>query len=109
MENNEIKNLIIEARGGANPGRLSEILVSLSGWYATLAEELENIEVFWAEAWLEARKGVKSDTMADKTIEASRSGQNRTKLRIQLKYIEKVISSIKVRLRVKEGESFGRF
>ena len=106
MENNEIKNLILEARGGANPGRLAEIAVELSGYYATLSEQFSDIEIFRAERWLDIRKDVKSDTMAEKTWLASKDGQEWTKLRIQLKFIEKIIGVIKLRLKIKADEAY---
>ena len=109
MNNNEIKNLILEARGGANPGRLADIAVELSGYYATLSEQFGDIEIFRAERWLDIRKDVKSDTVAEKTWLASKEGQEWTKLRIQLKYIEKIISTIKLRLQVARGEAYNQF
>src|SRR3990167_8814221 len=105
----EIKKLILEARDGTSPGRLSEIGVSLSAYSSLLAEEFENLIVFQADAWLELRKGVTSDKMADKLWDATNEGKRSNVLRIQLKYIEKVISSINRRLRVKEGESYNRY
>ena len=106
----ELKKLILEAREeGLSPNRLSEILVSLTSWYATLAQELEDIEVFYAEQWLAMRKECKTDKATDMAWNSSESGKQRIRLRIQLKYIEKIISSIKVRLKVKENESWGRY
>ena len=107
-----IKALINEARDGTNPGRLSEIAVSLSGWYAYIAEQLDRVLVFKADRWLQIRNDderVKSDKMADRLWDASSEGKDEIHYRVQLKYIEKVISTIKMRLRIKEGESFGRF
>ena len=86
-KNNEIKNLIIESQTGASIGRLAEIAVQLSGYYATLSEQFGDIEVFRASRWLDIRKDVKSDTMAEKTWLATKEGQDWIKLRIQLKYI----------------------
>ena len=109
MENNEIKNLILEARGGTSPGRLAEIAVELSGHYAFLSEQFGDIEIFRAARWLDIRKDVKSDTMAEKTWLASKEGQEWTKLRIQLKFIEKCISTIRLRLKIAEGERYNQF
>ena len=106
---NRIKELIIQAAKGASPGDLSEIGVKLSAYSSLLAEEFENLIVFQADAWLELRKGVTSDKMADKLWDATNEGKRSNVLRIQLKYIEKVISSINRRLRVKEGESYNRY
>lgn len=102
-----IRALIEESRG-VNPSRLSEIQLELSAWYSTLAEELGNIEVFMADRWLELRKETKSDRMADRLWDATPEGKQRTKLRIQVKFIEKQISSIKRRLDVARQEAWNQ-
>lgn len=111
MNTEPIRKLILESREGATPPRLSEIAVELSSYYATLSEEMENVLVFKADRWLELRNKdyVKSDKMADKLWDASDEGKQEIRLRSQLKYIEKVLSNIRMRLRIREGESFGRY
>jgi len=100
------KELINEALN-ASPGRISEIAVELSGYYARLADELENVLVFKADRWLELRgkDHIKSDTMASRLWDATTEGKQEIQLRSQTKYLEKFISSLKLRLRVMEGES----
>lgn len=109
MDTQPIKDLLLEVQEGAGVGRLSDIAVQLTSFYATLSEEFKDIEVFRADRWLEIRKEVKSDTMAEKTWLATPEGKKWNELRIQLKYIEKTISSIKLRLRVAEGEAYGSY
>ncbi len=109
MDTTPIKNLIIESKGAISPDRLSEIAVELSSWYATISEKWSDIEVFRAERELAIRETVKSDRMAEKTYLASPEGKDWNRLRIQLKALEKHISSIKLRLRVKETEAYGRY
>src|SRR3990167_8864622 len=92
-----IKDLILEISDGASIPRLAEIAVQLTGYYARLSEEFGDIEVFRAERWLDIRKEVKSDTMAEKTYLAGDQGKLWNDKRIKLKYIEKVVSSIKLR------------
>ena len=106
---NRIKELITQAAKGASPGDLSEIGVKLSAYSSLLAEEFENLIIFQADMWLELRKGASSDKMADRLWDATKEGKRSNVMRLQLKYLEKVISSINRRLRVKEGESFNRF
>ena len=105
-----IKALIDESVGVA-PGRLSEIMVELSAWYARVGQQLEDILVFKADRWMEIRKrdDVKSDKVADRLWDVQSEGKEEIRFRSQLKYLEKVIGSIKFRLKIKEGESFGRF
>lgn len=105
----QIKKLILEVRENPAIGRLSEIRVELSGWYATLSQELEDILVFKADRWIDLRKDQSSDKSTDRAWDATEEGKRETRLRIQLKYIEKVMSSISFRLKVKEGESWGRY
>lgn len=109
METTPIKKLILEVQRGATPGRLAEIGVELSGWYARLSQELEDILVFKPERWMEMRKEYKSDKTTDRAWDATEEGKKETRLRIQTKYIEKVLSQIKVLLRVKENESYNRY
>ena len=104
-----IKDLILEISDGASIPRLAEIAVQLTGYYARLSEEFGDIEVFRAQRWLDIRKEVKSDTMAEKTYLAGDQGKLWNDKRIKLKYIEKVVSSIKLRLRVAEGEKYNQF
>ena len=108
-ETKTIKELIIETKLGTSPGRLSEIMVELSAHYALLSQEFEDIIVFMADRWLELRVTTKSDNMAEKLWNATEEGKKLTRLKIQTKYIEKVISSIKLRLRVLEGESRNQY
>ena len=104
----QVKSLIGESVS-ATPGRLSEILVELSSFYATIANKLEDILIFRADRWMELRAGQKSDTSTDRMWDSTPEGKDELRFRSQLKYIEKSISSIKMRLRVKEVESFGRY
>ena len=104
----DVKQLIQEA-SQTNPGRMSEIAVELSAWYATLSEQLENILVFKADRWVVLRDSHNSDRATDRAWDATDEGKQEIRLRSQLKYLEKFISSLKLRLKIKEGESFGRY
>ena len=109
MNTEPIRKLILEAGQPTSMDRFSEILVELTSYYATLAQEMEDILVFKADRWLDLRKEQKSDKMADRLWDASPEGKSEIRLRSQLKYLEKTISAIKMRLRVKEGESWGKY
>jgi len=109
-ETNEIRALILEVRSTEiTPRRLSEIASYLASCFANLSAQAEEIEVNYSPAWLELRKGVKSDSMAERLYDATPDGQRRIRLKFQLRYIEKVISSIKDRLKVRNNEAFNQY
>ena len=103
--------ILIDESVIATPGRLSEIMVELSAVYAYVGQKLEDILVFKADRWMELRQaeGIKSDKMADRLWDIQTEGKDEIRYRAQLKYLEKHLSSLKFRLKIKEGESFGRF
>jgi len=109
MQTEPIRQLILESKTATSMDRLSQILVELSSWFATLGQELEDILVFKADRWMELRGELKSDKSADRKWDSEPLGKNEIRLRSQLKYLEKVISAIKMRLRIKEGESYGKY
>lgn len=104
----KIKNLMLEAMT-ASPGRLSEIAIECTAWYAKYAEELEDILIFKTDRWLELRKDQKSDRSTDRMWDATEEGKQEIRLRSVVKTLEKFVSSIKLRLRIKEGESYGKY
>ena len=104
-----IKDLLLELADGASIGRMADIAVQLTGYYARLSEEFKDIEIFRADRWLAIRETVKSDTRAEKMWLASEDGKKWNDLRLKLKYVEKSISGIKLRLRVAEGEKYNQF
>jgi len=109
MRDEEIKKLIVEARTEPSPGRLSEIAVLLTTYYASLSEEIKDILIKKADEWIKLRVDHGSDRSTDRTWDATDDGKSEIKLRFQLKYVEKIISVIKLRLRILEGESRGQY
>lgn len=101
------KQLIEELAGSPSPGRLSEILVEFSSWYALLSEELKDILVFKPGRQIEMKANYKTVKEAEWAWEASEEGKKETALEIELKYLEKSMSAIKTRLRALEGERYG--
>lgn len=106
-----IKNLITEVKTGASPGpgRLAEIGVELAGYYANLAEEYSQLEVEYPALWSELRRDYKTDKATDMAYSATGSGMRMTKLKWQLRYIDKTTASINRLLRVKETEARNQF
>jgi len=105
----DIRKLIEEVRDGqASPPRLAVIQEQLAAEMYLLADELANIEVFWADWWLTKRKTASSDKATDMELDATPDGKQRMKLRFQLKYLERTISSIKRRLEISKAEMYNR-
>lgn len=90
------------------PGQLSEIRLELAGHYSLLADELQEILKIKPEKWIEIRKMVKSSAEADMLWAASEEGKREMALKWQLKVVEKLMSSIRLRLEVmsKEAQNF---
>lgn len=110
MDTKPVKDLILEVmEGDVAPGRLSEIVTQMSSWSATFGEALKNNQLFKADRWLEIRKDTKSDKMADRLWDATPEGKEEMVIRSQLKYLDKIISSMKLRLRTLENEAYGRY
>jgi hypothetical protein len=91
------------------PGKLSEYLVQLAGEYAFISSRLEEILKVKPQVWLKLREESKSDTQADKKWESSQDGLQEIIYKLQLKSIEKQLSSIKTRLHIYEMEARNQF
>lgn len=97
--------------GSLPPGELSNYQLILAGWYSYYAGQLEEIELNKSERWLKLRsqEGIKSDKQADRLWDSTEDGRNEIKLRWEMRRAERLISSIKTRLRVLEGEARAQF
>ena len=100
---------LIEESVDTHPGRVAEIMVELSAIYAYFSETLKNNQIFKADKWMELRATLKSDKSTDRMWDSLEEGKTEIKLRSILKAIEKQQSSIKLLLRTKENESWGRY
>ena len=103
----ELKELTEKLKSGENiaPGELSKYRLELSGWFAFYSGQLEDILKRKPEQWLEIRKTAGSDKMTDMRYNATEDGQEELALRLRLKSIEKIMSSIRLRLEIMEKES----
>lgn len=88
-----------------SPGELSEIQLHLSADYAAKALELQEVLTLKAEIWQVLRESRSSDKQADKKWDSMPEGIAEMGLRLQLRSLEKLMSSIKAHLRIKEVES----
>ncbi len=79
------------------------ILVS---WYARDSELMSGIEKRRGAAWQRLRKESKTDKETEMKYDESEDGQNRIELRYEMKAVEKMISSLRDRLRRMEMEVY---
>jgi tagatose-1,6-bisphosphate aldolase non-catalytic subunit AgaZ/GatZ len=103
------EQILEELKQSPNPGDLSEMLQWLSAEYGFCATQMEAIQIKKPDTWLELKKTSKSDAETDRKWELSEDGRNEIGYRWRLKGIEKVMSAIKTRIRVLEGESRNQY
>ena len=100
---------LIDKSVSAGPVELAQIAVELSSYYFTFAEKLKDIAVFKADQWMKLRADQKSDNSTDRKWDSTNEGKTEIELRSTLKGLEKHISNIKMRLKIEETASFGKF
>ena len=100
---------LIEKSVSVGPVELAQIAVELSSYYFTFGERLKDNQVFKADKWMELRKEQKSDTSTDRLWNSLPEGKEEIELRAILKGLEKHISNLKMRLKIEETASFGKF
>jgi len=88
-----------------SPSDLSKIRLELSGHLGLIAEELTAILEQKPGQWLELRKQSQSSSEADKKWEASELGIQEMKLRWDIKVVDKISSSLRLRLEVMDKEA----
>ncbi len=93
--------------GGVTPQRAADMRVQLSGYYSNLSGQLEEVLKIKPSAWLAIRghSDVKSDKAADRHWDGTELGIREMSLRMNLKRLDKAISSLSSLIRVKEGEA----
>ena len=89
------------------PGDLANYRLRLAAEYSFLSEQLREILKKKPEIWIEIRQReeVNSDKIADRIWETTKLGKDEMSLRLELKSIDKLMSSINSRLRTYENES----
>lgn len=94
---------------GTSPSELSEVRLWLAGEYAFLGGKLGAVLADKPQRWGRLRVEVKSDTYAERLWQCTEQGKEETRLRITLKSIEKLMSAIKTRIEVMQGEARSQF
>ena len=77
------------------PDKLDEWQRFVSALYATLNDEMKQIEKQYPFAWRILREQFKSDKQADLEYDSTPEGQKRIELRYDLKSLERLSSSLK--------------
>ncbi len=100
----ELKNEVI------SPGRLSELHLKLAGEYAFISARLTEILKIEDEEWLKIRAipGT-TDKAADKTWGATEPGMSLKVYKQELKMIEKLFASIRLRISVMSEEAHNQY
>ena len=94
-----------ELTNGLIPHRAADIRVELSGYYSRMSGELQEILALKPSRWLMIRKDVKTDKEADRVWDAGEMGIQEMRLKMNMKRIDKIISSLSSFIRVAEQES----
>lgn len=107
MTLNEIGQKLREDK--LTPGQLSELRLQLSGIYSFIASQLDDILLTKPEDWLSLREQTTSDTQADRKYELTENGKLEKIYRQQLKSCEKMMSAIKTRIEIIQGEARNQY
>ena len=92
-------------KGVIPPQELSDFRMWLGAEYAFVGQKLTDILVKKPALWGELRRQTKSDTSAERAWQATEMGMQETRLRMELKTIEKLIGAVSSALRILENEA----
>lgn len=90
---------------GLTPRQIVSFRTYLSALYSLKGAEMQKILAVKPRVWLQIRDGKKSDTAAERAWQAMEAGLLETKLKWDLKRIEKLLNALASMLRVMEGEA----
>ena len=77
----------------------------LTGFYSTLVSVFNKANEINTQEWMKLRPEFQSDTRTSKAIEVSELGLLEKKLKNELRAIEKMISALKQRIEIAQGEA----
>lgn len=100
-----LEHIESQLKPGLNPHTAADLRIELSGYYSRMSGELEEILAVKPTKWLLMRKEVKTNRDADMMWDGSEMGIKEMRLRMGLKRIEKIISSLSSYLRNAENEA----
>jgi len=90
-----------------DPDRIDEWQRFVNALYATLNDEMKQIEKQYPFAWRIIREDCKSDKQADLEYDAKPEGQRRIELKYDLKSLERLSSSLKRTMDRQKQDYFG--
>lgn len=91
------------------PMEIADERVRLAGEYARDSEIMAALLTQKATLWPELRENSKSDKSADKAWDSMPLGIEEMKLRLKMKASEKMMSALKTKLEVLEGEARNQY
>lgn len=104
MTLNDIENEFLTTED-ITPHRLAELLIQLSAQYAKTSNELEQALLTKPTIWSELRKNHKTVAETDRAWEATDAGLQELHTSMQLKKIEKLMSSARTMITVRTNEA----
>jgi len=90
-----------------SPDKIDEWQRFISALYATLNDEMKQIEKQYPFAWRILREQFKSDKQADLEYDSTPEGQKRIELKYDLKSLERLSSSLKKTMDRQRQDYFG--
>lgn len=88
-----------------SPHVAADYRVILAGYYSRFSGELQEVLATKPSRWMSIRKAVKTNRDADMEWDASELGLKELRLTMQMKRVDKIISSLSSFLRVAENEA----
>lgn len=91
------------------PREMADARMRLTGYYSTLVSSHNKLDEICTLAWIAQRENYNSDTRTSKVIDASEAGVLRNKLKNEMRAIEKMISALKQRIEIMQGEQRNQY
>ena len=91
------------------PAQMADARMKLTGFYSTLVSVYNKANELNTREWMKIRPDFNSDTRASKAIEVSDLGTLEKKLKNELRALEKMISSLKQRIEIAQGEARNQY
>ena len=87
------------------PAQMADARMKLTGFYSTLTTVYNKANELATRMWVDIRGNYNSDARANKAVEVTELGILEKKLKNELRAIEKMISSLKQRIEISQGEA----
>jgi hypothetical protein len=91
------------------PREIDDFRRFLSGEFSYLSTQLEEVKMKKPDEWNKLRDSFKSDTACERAWESTESGIKEMKLKLKLKSIEKMLSTLRGTFELKVAEGYNNF